>query len=302
MEMTFSEFAKMMYPFCGNGKSRSEFVIDLTRHIMQDPLNDEDNEKDKAGKYNPLEELSSDMLTRIFNGRKEIAKKSAMFICNKLDTKVFVSYLSELSDESKDGIKAAIINRHIESDSDDWETKCANCFSHILLNIANKGRIEKNIIKKDVANPEINCRESFYNSPEEIFNFFSHALVKYKIKYFIENVDPTTIVRTSIMEKCDEFLDCFNRKDWLPYKYNSINATKAIISHIDEFCYTLTEYTTYLSCNMRPVDQTREGLDDLVPKYRDENPGWAINFSQEAMKYRKKLVEIYQHIYHSVER
>lgn len=68
--MTFSDFARLLYPFCGGEKNVWEFVLILVDNIIEDPP---DDEKD----INPLAHLSASTLEKYFNGTREPAEKTS---------------------------------------------------------------------------------------------------------------------------------------------------------------------------------------------------------------------------------
>lgn len=76
--LTFSDFAKLLYPFCGGDKKVWEFVLLLVDNIIEDPP---DGEEDS----NPLAHLSASTLEKYYNGSREFAGKNVSLVFQRLD-------------------------------------------------------------------------------------------------------------------------------------------------------------------------------------------------------------------------
>ena len=126
--MTFSEYAKMLYPYCGNSQSQSNFVVALIGSFMED-----------ADDPNPLLDMSPDYLGRIYNGRRKISQQNATAILGHLDTEAFGEYIGTFSLEAITGIANELINRGIANNGSgsDIVSKCAGLFVEIMRAIAN---------------------------------------------------------------------------------------------------------------------------------------------------------------------
>ncbi|MBS3986293.1 MAG: hypothetical protein KGZ66_11920 [Selenomonadales bacterium] len=125
--MTFSDFAKMLYPFCGDGKYQSDFVVALISNITEDT----DDEQC------PLLDNKPDYLTRIFNGSKPLPRKDATFMVGHMDKAKFEVYISDLSDDAIEGLRAALADKGITvSKKYQVAAKCADVFAQILTDCA----------------------------------------------------------------------------------------------------------------------------------------------------------------------
>jgi hypothetical protein len=138
--MTFSEFANMLYPFCGNGEKVAEFVIQLADSIMEEPFSDADEKKSADGEYNPLEKLVPSGLEKIYNGGRTMSKKNAAVIFHHLSKPKFVDYISELTDDSLDALCGEFLRYGIETTKYTVAQKCAELFVEILSALAKGDR------------------------------------------------------------------------------------------------------------------------------------------------------------------
>lgn len=91
--MTFSEFAKMMYPLIGKEQRTSDFIIELTNQIMIEPDTEHDKQLHSENKYNPLSNYETSTLGKIYNGSRELSAKVARVIIAHLDKKKFIEYV-----------------------------------------------------------------------------------------------------------------------------------------------------------------------------------------------------------------
>ncbi len=84
--MKLSEFLKKLYSIGGNGKNQANFLLDLFTNItleQSDPF----FEKDDAD------------LRKLYNGNRELSKKSATYILSHLDKENFANYLNDILTE-----------------------------------------------------------------------------------------------------------------------------------------------------------------------------------------------------------
>jgi tetratricopeptide (TPR) repeat protein len=132
--VTFSEFANMMYPFCGNGDKIADYTIRLVDNVLCDPLTTEDQEKFNKGKYNPLSKLSVNGLEKIYRGERNISKKNATEM--KIDSANFDEYISKLPDDSLKGIAEAFLQFEIAVNKSEVAKKSAETFAEILIALA----------------------------------------------------------------------------------------------------------------------------------------------------------------------
>ena len=83
----------MMYVRIGGEQKKSAFVIELTTQIMKKHIN---------ARNNPLSKLKESMLSKIFNGERQLSQKNARFILCEIDPERFETYLSGFSDNVYD--------------------------------------------------------------------------------------------------------------------------------------------------------------------------------------------------------
>lgn len=135
--MTFSEFAKMLYTFCGKGSNTSDFVISLFANIMEDPPNDDDIQKDINDEYNPFAKLRIDTLEKTYSGRREISEKNASIVLNHLDKEKFSEYISNLPLDTISLLSDALQDYGFDVNDLDVPGKCSDIFASIIKNRSN---------------------------------------------------------------------------------------------------------------------------------------------------------------------
>ncbi|NLK52542.1 MAG: hypothetical protein GX295_08885 [Syntrophomonadaceae bacterium] len=128
--MTFSDFARLLYPFCGGEKNVWEFVLLLVDNIIEDPP---DDEKD----INPLAHLSASTLEKYFNGTREPAGKNVSLILQRLDKGKFEEFIGELPYDTLNLIGNALRKYGFEVDAYEVPGKSADIFASILERQAN---------------------------------------------------------------------------------------------------------------------------------------------------------------------
>lgn len=130
--MTFTEFAQMLYPFCGNGKYPSDLVVALVENIIEDTNDDI---------YCSLLDNKPDYLTRIYNGTKPVPRKDAAFVVGRLDKEKFETFISDLSDDAIEGLRIALSNRGVMvAKKYEVASKCADIFAEIMTASASSTR------------------------------------------------------------------------------------------------------------------------------------------------------------------
>jgi len=123
--MTFSDFAKTLYPFCGNGRKNSDFILALTDNIIE-------IHADESVEPNPLYELQADALRRIFSGTRGITPQNASIILGRLDKGRFIEYLEQQSTDALSGICVALNENGIDANVQNICSVCADLFEQIL--------------------------------------------------------------------------------------------------------------------------------------------------------------------------
>ncbi len=133
----------------------------------------------------------------------------------------------------------------------------------------------------------ISSTETLVLSFRKEFTLFNEALGNYAVKKFIEETDPTNQIYDECLENCENFLVYIRDNIWVPFGQNSIGK---MLQMIHDFSQTLDDYTTYLGKNMLPFSSNPSVF---IPRHRDENPRWAINFEKTVSDYRQQLIKIY---------
>jgi len=139
--MTFSEFAKMLYPYCGNGKRQSDFVVSLTDAILEEPKDDAESKE-----HNPVASYEIGTLEKIFNGNAKIGKQKATAVMQRIYKENFSEYINALSPDTLTALEVEVRNKGIDTESKNIGDVCADLLASIIDDIAKGKLIEKAII------------------------------------------------------------------------------------------------------------------------------------------------------------
>lgn len=132
MHLNFSQFAQLLYPYCGQYDTKSKFVITLTNKLLKRP-----GICNKDGNYaNPLMNKSSNYLGKFFRGeRSTLPRKDTNVLLGKLDKYRFESFIREFSDDAQRNIAASFNKCGISSVNEkNVPERCADIFEDILKN------------------------------------------------------------------------------------------------------------------------------------------------------------------------
>lgn len=226
---------------------------------------------------------------------------------NKIST-IILSLLYIIQNESRNKtLKEEYLKKYFSADQNQLLTEKEFVFSEflgkILLYTLYSGinnKIGSDCIKfitEDFINEKISpyIEDCQWISPTETlvlsfrkeFTLFNEALENYAVKKFVEETDPTNQIYDECLENCENFLVYIRDNIWVPFGQNSIGK---MLQMIQNFSQTLDDYTTYLGKNMIPSSSNPSVF---IPRHRDENPRWAINFEKTVSDYRQQLIKIY---------
>lgn len=226
---------------------------------------------------------------------------------NKIST-IILSLLYIIQNESRNKtLKEESLKKYFSADQNQLLTEEEFVFSEflgkILLYTLYSGinnKIGSDCIKfitEDFINEKISpyIEDCQWISPTETlvlsfrkeFTLFNEALENYAVKKFVEETDPTNQIYDECLENCENFLVYIRDNIWVPFGQNSIGK---MLQMIQNFSQTLDDYTTYLGKNMIPSSSNPSVF---IPRHRDENPRWAINFEKTVSDYRQQLIKIY---------
>lgn len=132
--MTFSEFATMLRPYCGNGTTKADFVILLTDKIM----------KGQPGRahaddtfQNPLRGKDNRTLELYFSGERTISDRAAGILFSSHDKYKFEEYLrSQCSDDALEQLEEELEAKTGVAVKGDPVEVCADLFVEILKDLA----------------------------------------------------------------------------------------------------------------------------------------------------------------------
>jgi hypothetical protein len=134
-KLNFSEFAQMLYPFCGNRGGNRTYQSDLVVALVGSIIEETDD-----GSCTLLDK-KPDYLTRIYNGSKPFPRKDAAFVLGHLNKDGFEAYISDLTDDGIEGLRAALADKGIEvAKKYEVAPKCTDVFVEIMTGCANTTR------------------------------------------------------------------------------------------------------------------------------------------------------------------
>ncbi|NCB44094.1 MAG: hypothetical protein EOM59_15970 [Clostridia bacterium] len=121
--MKFYEFAKMLYPICGAGETRYNFVIRLIESIIED-----DAEDDCA-----VLSYSRDYAGRVYNGSKQIKPADVSYINGHIDKQKFEDFICGFSESAAESIVVALAMKGIVANKFNFHEVCTETFVQVLL-------------------------------------------------------------------------------------------------------------------------------------------------------------------------
>lgn len=129
--MNFSEFVKVLYPYCGNGDRKTDFIIRITDKVMGGQPG---RAHQDGGYQNPMRCKDDRTLLAYFNGERSISQVDASVILARIDKYKFENYLKSLcSDEAK---KLLLNDLSPVNSTSSLEELCADLLETILVDLA----------------------------------------------------------------------------------------------------------------------------------------------------------------------
>ena len=135
-QITFSQFAQVLYPYCKECGTEADFVIELTNRIMHG----QPGRAHPDGTYqNPMLSKEERSLQYYFSGGRSIPKKDARRTLSSIDKKKFAEYIERCC-----SVDAQISIIEKLSKIEDFPKNqlapyiCADLFEQILDDIATK--------------------------------------------------------------------------------------------------------------------------------------------------------------------
>ena len=129
MTLTFSDFAKLLYPYCGREDNQADFVVTLTNKFMLVP-----ERREKDGYINPM--ISKDIRTKYsyFSGERSIPPKVAHKILGRSSKTRFEEFIKSFSENAQRSIADKLEEKGVSSvNLLNVHEKCADIFEAILV-------------------------------------------------------------------------------------------------------------------------------------------------------------------------
>lgn len=274
--LNFSDYAKILYPYIGGKNTKSDFIIEITNQIMEEPASEEDKKAEEEDEYNPMSKLDPNTLQKIFDGSRSLSKKNAREIVKHLDKSRFADYINTFSYDTQMKIINELHANDSAIDNDDIGELCSDIFETILVACTNKD-------KKTLKNTSLSEHQSY-------------PPIKKMLTEFLESVDGYGIA--SFMNRdCSESIpaycieDAINFIGHIKYKHKheeSPDKHENFYQTIIAFTDMLLEYINFLKNNSDTSNIRFEGFKPA----RVNNTG----FEETAINYLKQLRELYQSI------
>lgn len=134
--MTFSQFATVMYAYCNEGETQSDFV----KHLIDKIMDGQPGRAHDDGTYqNPMRGKDDRTLLNYFNGDRSISKKDASTIYCSIKTEKFEQYIEKrCSGEAKILLIDDLLKVEDIEEKGTVPQVCAQLFEKILHNLAEK--------------------------------------------------------------------------------------------------------------------------------------------------------------------
>lgn len=132
--MTFSDLAKVLYPYYGGGLNKTEFVVLLVNKIMCG----RPGRAHQDGTYqNPLQGKNERILLSYFNGERNIPRGDASIILSSIDKYKFEMYLRNYCSEPALALLKSDVSQMVSmKDTEDVIEVCADQFEAIIKSLA----------------------------------------------------------------------------------------------------------------------------------------------------------------------
>lgn len=317
----------MLYPFIGNGEDKDKYIILLTTQIMEEPFTNVDKQKDINDEYNPLSKKGDSMLTKIYNGSREISKRDASIMLSHLSKEHFIGYLTNYPPDVIDMISKAMQENGITIIDNDVITTCADLFVSILTDCIKRKTVKETldaeykkeesssfnlerIIENILFNPEdpnlsdvqndkvmlelynyaaLTSSDDIYDIEKTLIETFKRCVVKYHIDYFIKS-DPSKSLDPTLLNLIDDVIIIFEGILEMLKEYEQNDIYDTII----RFKVALDQYKKYLCAKMRPSPSNDNSW---IPKNR-----WKKDkIDRMIISYRSWLATLYNKIYNGEE-
>ena len=206
--MNFSEFVNKLYLFCGNGETPSNFLV----AILTAATTEQDDD---------IFDRNNDYLKKIFNGKREISKKSVSYILTHLDKGKLDTYIYDLLAEDAlielcDAFEEQIGN----TTKDDVTTKLSELFVSLMKKIATKEKgttitaVPTTANNIDIEKALAEIVKNLANTPQEKLYVI--------LKYEPYNVDKKILSKNALLRK-DIREDVINYYSYIETLYKEIS-------------------------------------------------------------------------------
>lgn len=117
--MFFHEIAGELKSFMGPTERDGIFVVQLVGDTLREPMTEEEEKMSQDDKYNPMADLSLNMLDQIMQGSRFISKTRAELICSRFDGLNFADEIDNLYAADKEHLQNFLFNKGIKVELED---------------------------------------------------------------------------------------------------------------------------------------------------------------------------------------
>lgn len=160
-KMFFHELANELKIFMGPSLRDGDFVVKLIDSILRNPMTKEEEDLVLNDKFNPLTELTPNMLDQIFEGSRFISKKRAIIICSRYDGIDFIEKIDNLYDENKLSLQKFLTKNMINVEFEELGSAIDDILKQIIHGLA-KGNHDIDI-KLTIHEPKSTIRNLVQN-------------------------------------------------------------------------------------------------------------------------------------------
>lgn len=130
--MLFHELAKELKPHLDPNASGSDYVVTLVGDMLRDPMDEDEQQRDVDGRFNPMSALSTNMRNQILSGTKHISKKRAGEICSLYDGVDFADMIDNLFEGDKEHLQIFLAGRGFDVSIDELGSAFQDIFRQVF--------------------------------------------------------------------------------------------------------------------------------------------------------------------------
>jgi len=134
--ITFSVFLNLLYPYCGQGKSKADFVVMIIDHFMPKPAG-----RKGDGYINPMRNRDNRTLLNYYNGSRPIPTKVSSEILGRANKTRFEEFIQSFTEYAQRLIAEELQSMGFTSaNQNNVDQFCADVLESILIHGKYEGK------------------------------------------------------------------------------------------------------------------------------------------------------------------